>query len=121
MRVECTSILNELAPNEPAPAVQKQRLTVAKQYEVLEVSFNHRVSMCWYRIECDDGKPWLILSTQFTIVSNEIPRSWVVSQCEGGITFCPAAWLQDGFWSRLAESNPEARNIYEQEKQKLGV
>ena len=117
MKVECTRIINELAKTEPPPEIQKRRLTVGRRYVVLEVSFSHQVSMCWYRIECDDGKPWLILSTQFEIVSDRVPPNWVVRQYDdGGITFSPASWLQNGYWDRLFAADPAARQTYEEEK-----
>src|SRR3954471_22006333 len=121
MIVECTNIINELAKNEPPRPLHKERLTIGKRYHVLEVSFDNRASMCWYRIDCDDRRPWLILSTQFKIVCNKIPSNWVVSQYDGGITFSPETWILEGFWRRLAEEDAVARKIYEEEKQKMST
>ncbi|MDB6125350.1 MAG: hypothetical protein JWQ71_4343 [Pedosphaera sp.] len=121
MKVECRKIINELAHDEP-PTANKERLTVGKSYDVLEVAFDHRVSMCWYRIECDDGKPWLILSTQFQIVSNKIPPNWIVSQYDGGIAFSPASWLPPReFWEKLFAGDTATRKTYEEEKQKMAT
>lgn len=121
MRVMCTCIINELDKHQAPHAIQCRRLTVGRVYDVIEVSCDFRAGMCWYRIECDDGKPELNLSTQFRIVTNEIPRTWIVNQWDSGITFCPEPWLQEGFWRRLADGDPAARRVFHEEIRKFSI
>ncbi|MNV94797.1 hypothetical protein D3C71_1896250 [compost metagenome] len=62
----------------------------------------------------------LFPTSEFSIVDNRLPRSWVVkSTSEGFFSLAPESWHREDFWEMFYEDNPEAIKIFEYEKKRL--
>lgn len=90
-----------------------------KKYIVLEIGTSRNGDIN-YRIEGDDNTPVLVNSEDFEIISNKLPTLWVAQWYEvGSLVLRPSAWTRLGFWEEYFNGEPEAKRIYEEEKNKI--
>ncbi len=124
MRLRCICIVEErtgqrLIDSKGQPVQRSRWLSVGTQYHALGVSLDER-SILETRMIGDDGvTPAIYRLSQFEIVSPRIPSSWVI-EWRGGcvLEIAPARWLADGFWERYFDGDVEARQVFEEERQR---
>lgn len=90
-------------------------VTVDRDYTVVSVLaevggrvkvqlLNDTQSLGWFNANC------------FLTVDSTIPANWVARVGEGGaLRLAPAAWLEEGFWERFYDADPDAHESVERE------
>jgi hypothetical protein len=117
MKVKCIRLIN------PMTGEEKRRdswLTVGKVYCVLSVTVTLKQGINFRIISDDEQTPILADSRQFKIISNDIPRGWIVNLPKDNfIELAPQKWTRLGFWEEFFNGEQEALNDFEEEKSKM--
>jgi len=88
-------------------------LTPGRVYEVLGIEADD------YRIQNDDGEPYLYPPVFFTIVDAHKPEDWVVEVGEDGETYAyPPELNAPGFFEDYFDDDPDATLIFRRYLQK---
>jgi hypothetical protein len=114
MRVRCVKLLDAYSQ----PTARSQWITVGASYAVLGIWIEpNRVLL---RIVGDDPTPVLFPLEMFEITDGQMPHSWVTtSPAPGCLSLEPASWSNSGFWESFFGGDPEARSIFERERERI--
>jgi len=116
MKVKCKHIYNEIKKEYQ---LTSSALTVGKEYLVIEIYISSEMKIR-YRLPCDqNNQPALFDASQFEIVSERIPSTWIVrgkgALGNTGIVFGPKVLQEPGLWERIFDQDEEALKIYRRE------
>ncbi len=88
-------------------------LTPGRVYEVIGIEADD------YRIQNDDGEPYLYPSALFTVVEAQKPEDWIVEIGEDGETYAyPPELNTPGFFEDYFDNDPDAILIFRRYLQK---
>lgn len=113
MKIKCINIYNERTKQHET---SHHRLTVGKEYVVLEAEIY--LDKILYRLIGDnsDQSPALHNASQFEIISGKISSNWRISQLKSGaLILGPKSWQPLGFWEDCYDGDPTALEIYKRE------
>jgi hypothetical protein len=117
MIVRCVRIFNE---REEEVESWGDFLLRGNEYVVLEI-YGRSGNWSGLRLIDETGKPSVHSSGQFELVSDRVPRNWVVSflgerdrSTPGSILLAPASW-RGTFWEDYFKGHPKARDAFERE------
>jgi hypothetical protein len=84
-------------------------LTLHREYDVLAILASPGRTI-EFRVLADDGRtPILADSRLFAATAQPVPGSWVCTVSEDGVVeLGPSAWLEEGFWERYFDGDPDA-------------
>ena len=116
MKVRCSRLINPIT-HQPEP--RSKWVSLGTVYHVLSVSMDERRTI-FLRLVGDDGKtPALYDIGDFEIASPVIPPNWIVNYNKNGVfELCPASWSREGFWVRYFDGEGDARQEFEEERQR---
>ncbi len=108
MKVRCIRQFDAMG----TPIATSAWLTTGVVYHVLEIVSDREGTK--FRILGDEkNTPAYQLASQFEIVTNSIPKCWVVTFADHNFLMCaPAAWRENGFWDRFFDRDPAAINLF---------
>lgn len=116
MKVRCVRLLDSSGK----PQEKSGWLTIGKVYHVLEVIQNSRGKWMFRLLGDEPNGPALFQFEEFEIVASKIPASWTIAWGKDGFfELTPEAWRQTGFWEKYYDRNPDAIQVFEEEKRKL--
>ena len=116
MKVRCTKLISTTGK----PQEQSSSLTLGRVYHVLAVSLDTNGDWRLRLVSDSEMRPALFRFKQFEVISDKIPSTWIVSWNENGFfQLTPHAWDQPGFWEKYYDRDPEAIQIFEEEKRKI--
>ena len=116
MKVRCTKLIDTRGN----PQEQSSSLTLGRVYHVLSVLLG--INGEWKLRVITDGekRPALFRLKQFEVISAKIPNTWIVIWNDKGFfQLTTHAWSQPGFWEKYYDRDPEAIQIFEDEKRKI--
>ncbi|HZZ15273.1 MAG TPA: hypothetical protein VFE08_04855 [Candidatus Sulfotelmatobacter sp.] len=92
-------------------------LTVGRTYDVLEVLFVGG-SGWLLRLIGDGGNGVALFQLDlFEIMDARVPPNWIATWgSDGGFRLCPERWSHSSFWERFYDREPEAIQVFEEEK-----
>jgi hypothetical protein len=97
------------------PEGQSCWLTIGKIYDVLEVTFDGE----WLLRLIGDAPNGVALFQlkMFEVVDPHIPPNWIAIWGNNGLFFLsPRPWTHTGFWERYYDRDPNAVQIFEEER-----
>ncbi|MES2662166.1 MAG: hypothetical protein V4629_02580 [Pseudomonadota bacterium] len=114
MKVRCIKLLDELTGSylEHSPW-----LSIGKTYTVLSINLRHGSLGKFQLISDDHDTPTYHNSNQFEIVSQNIPKSWIIDfEADSHFSLAPKAWSEPGFLEAYFDGEPEAIKLFNTEK-----
>jgi hypothetical protein len=114
MKVKCKNIYNEHTKKLQDTSLW---ITIDKEYIVLEIEI-YPTKKILYRLVGDNKNkmPALYDASQFSIVTEGLPKNWKISQLKDDILIAgPKAWQPLGFWEDCYDLKPDALEIYKRE------
>lgn len=83
-------------------------LEKSEAYSVLTIDIFEGGNI-FYRIFSKlQGIPVLFEASYFEIVSNEMPREWLIYYHDGYLEIAPEEWVEPGFWDKYFDDDIEA-------------
>lgn len=110
MKVRCIKLLGAREQLESTSSW----LTVGKVYDVLSLEFESKGPRHVRLV--GDGRNGVALFPleSFEVVSATIPLSWVACwNADGLFQLAPSRWMQDGFWEKYYDGDPEIIQLFE--------
>lgn len=118
VRALCVKIINPVTSEE---VLVHPGIRLHEEYPVLSIIVEPGRG-AKFRIPTSDGTPALFDAAMFATTGDSLPPNWVVRTREGGVVeFGPASWLEEGFWDRYFDKDPEALAIFETEMRIAGA
>lgn len=117
MKVKCIQLIDERSRK---PMENSPWLTVERVYHVLSIELDIS-GLLKFRLIGDNGTtPALHDASQFEVVNDLIPSTWVVVS-KPGICFelTPKSWTKAGFWENYFDGMREAVALFELERKKM--
>lgn len=115
MKVRCIRLLDSMGK----PQEKSAWLTIGAIYHVLELFQGQNT---WFLRLVGDGPNGLAIFRldQFEIVTPNIPNSWIIAwDNDGSLHLRPKLWSQPGFMERYYDKEPDAIQIFEEERRKI--
>jgi hypothetical protein len=114
MKVRC--INNRLTPDGRKLG---SLLTIDHEYAVLAIYVDPRLG-CLLRMVGDDKQtPAIFPGDLFEIIDPTIPRNWIAARDKNSVyRLSPKSWLEEGYWERFFNKDPDAVATFEEERQK---
>lgn len=106
-----------VAPRVDSKSVRDGWLEHGATYAVLFLQTCRQKVLVWSEKQ---GAAALFSLSEFDIVDNSLPKSWVVGvDLNGYVVLGPARWLEGDFWDRYHEADPVAVKTFEEERARM--
>lgn len=114
MKVRC---LRTIRPTTGEATQSHYWLTIGQTYVVLSIE-TLPTGKIEYRLMANDGlTPGLFDASQFVVVDDRLPVTWVVEVGQdGALTQAPRAWIRPGFWEDFFNRDRQAVEDFETER-----
>jgi hypothetical protein len=113
VKVRCIKLLSR-----GRPAERSGWAKIGGVYHVLELWVEPGRAML--RLVGEQPTPALFEPEMFEVVSSAIPPTWAVTSPKPGcLSFAPEAWSGAGFWERFFDGEPEAVDVFEEQRAKI--
>jgi hypothetical protein len=117
MKIKCVQLLNE---NTRENLKSSSWLSVGKIYDVLSVYMKFGGRLKFQLIGDDHITPAFHDAEQFEVIDSLIPSNWRASSVPGShFELTPESWTTPGFWERYFNGEPDAKLIFESEREKM--